>query len=1023
MPLSVAELEARLRAVLPEVRLVSERQLRKILHALDDEDELIAINPELPLWIERERLRRYGIVPEPLLADAGDQVLLLTKPDDRFSTNPPDDVLLRAYWRMMVRACVFAEARKHKPVELGPGVELEARFVLEADHIVPHGVDAATVHAAFMAWSAELALFDPGALKWVFPTLAASRPEVPWWHLYAKLRPLGAADRDEKPEKPTQQAQPLAEGTQRGGLLARADHAAQLGNHVRAAILRTRAGASGWPPLREGLVPRLRRVLSWDDDTTNAWVRALGALVKPAAAGVWSRAARALYDLQRIPSDLEGELSIVDPIEWLRLFGRRPLRRTLTRARGVVLLRHLSKAQRHLERAHIDADDRARLIELIDAEKQKVEQQVRAELAPVIGQVLNQAGFRSANLPEEVARDKVVAELLDRICENGFLRFGDLRDAIARNNLKMPDLSGPWELLQGDALLRADRMLGDELDGVYHSAEIYLRWIQRGAAVSFGTGIGRWLSKYVAFPFGGAFVAVEFGKYVIHEAGALIGLIRGVLPHEEEDAALIDELGTVVESIPDVAESVHHGIAVTPTSLAITVALGCVFLGVLYWPAFRAIVWSGLKGLGRGFRYTFVALPVLVWRSAPVRAVRHHPLTRFLGRHFGIALLVAVLVALVLVLIGAGPRRVVRWSAIAFGLVAVFLNSPFGRRLEDDVAEALADLWRVVRINLIPGIVSWVVWAFRALASVFERVLYSFDEWFRFREGQSRPNLVGKAVLAVLWFPIAYLIRFVFYLLVEPQVNPVKHFPVVTVSHKVIWPLVPQLADWTGLSPWTVGTVINGIPGIFGFIAWELKENWRLYAANRPDTLTPVPLGHHGETMRGLLRPGFHSGTVPALYRKLRMALRRADWTRKPPRTDRYEHGLDEVAHAIEVFLRREFLPLLNAAECWHGLTTEVGWVEIRVQSILVELLIPRFAGLPLRLAFEHRSGIIETRIEEPGWYGRLNPEQNRIADTALSGVKALAAATGPDASDSPDWIGWVRFWETVRRPGSEYRR
>jgi hypothetical protein len=274
-----------------------------------------------------------------------------------------------------------------------------------------------------------------------------------------------------------------------------------------------------------------------------------------------------------------------------------------------------------------------------------------------------------------------------------------------------------------------------------------------------------------------------------------------------------------------------------------------------------------------------------------------------------------------------------------------------------------------------------------------------------------------KAVLAVLWFPIAYLTRFVFYLLVEPQVNPVKHFPVVTVSHKVIWPLVPQLAEWTGLSPWTVGMVINGIPGVFGFIAWELKENWRLYAANRPEQLTPVSLGHHGETMRGLLRPGFHSGTVPSLFRKLRQALRRAEWTGKRPRTDRYAHGLDEVAHAVAAFLERELLPLLNAAESWRGLDPEVGRVEIRVQSVLVELLMPRFGGLPLRLVFEHRGGTIATRIEEAGWLTRLSPEQNRVADTAFSGLFALAAA--PGTAGSPDWAGWVRFWDAARRPRS----
>src|SRR5439155_7133050 len=96
------------------------------------------------------------------------------------------------------------------------------------------------------------------------------------------------------------------------------------------------------------------------------------------------------------------------------------------------------------------------------------------DLGPVVRRVLDDAGFRPANLPERLARDKFVAELLDHVCERGFLRFGDLRDAVARNQLKMPDLAGPGELVRGDSLLRADARLGEELDGVYRRGEVYL---------------------------------------------------------------------------------------------------------------------------------------------------------------------------------------------------------------------------------------------------------------------------------------------------------------------------------------------------------------------------------------------------------------------------------------------------------------------------------------------------------------------------------------------------------------------
>ena len=114
--------------------------------------------------------------------------------------------------------------------------------------------------------------------------------------------------------------------------------------------------------------------------------------------------------------------------------------------------------------------------------------------------------------------------------------------------------------------------------------------------------------------------------------------------------------------------------------------------------------------------------------------------------------------------------------------------------------------------------------------------------------------------------------------------NPVKHFPVVTVSHKVIAPLFPTVADVLNVSEGTAILILAGVPGVFGFIAWELLANWRLYAANRPVTLRPVPLGHHGETGRGLLRPGFHSGTIPKLYRKLRSGWLRGRLTPAGPK-------------------------------------------------------------------------------------------------------------------------------------------
>src|SRR5262249_21783007 len=144
---------------------------------------------------------------------------------------------------------------------------------------------------------------------------------------------------------------------------------------------------------------------------------------------------------------------------------------------------------------------------------------------------------------------------------------------------------------------------------------------------------------------------------------------------------------------------------------------------------------------------------------------------------------------------------------------------------------------------------------------------------------------VAKTGLGFLWSGVTYVVRFVIVILVEPQINPIKHFPVVTVSHKLMLLLAPPVAGY--LQPhlgWSykdtlalVILVLGLIPGMFGFLAWELKENWRLYRANQPRDLVPQVVGSHGERVIHLIRPGFHSGTLPKLFARLRRARGQAE--------------------------------------------------------------------------------------------------------------------------------------------------
>ena len=92
----------------------------------------------------------------------------------------------------------------------------------------------------------------------------------------------------------------------------------------------------------------------------------------------------------------------------------------------------------------------------------------------------------------------------------------------------------------------------------------------------------------------------------------------------------------------------------------------------------------------------------------------------------------------------------------------------------------------------------FVIDVFHQILEGLERVLYFVDEWLRFRRGEHRVLLVFKAVVGVVWSIVTYVLRFCITLFIEPQFNPIKHFPVVTVSHKLLAPWLVTIAPLFG---------------------------------------------------------------------------------------------------------------------------------------------------------------------------------------------------------------------------------
>jgi hypothetical protein len=300
---------------------------------------------------------------------------------------------------------------------------------------------------------------------------------------------------------------------------------------------------------------------------------------------------------------------------------------------------------------------------------------------------------------------------------------------------------------------------------------------------------------------------------------------------------------------------------------------------------------------------------------------------------------------------------------------------------------------------VLPDLFRLVIYLFRSLLERIEKLLYTVDEWLRFQGGQSRLTLVVKGVLGVFWWLITYVVRFAVNLLIEPQINPIKHFPVVTVSHKLVITLgVPPLAhllevafkmrrvDAIALAT-TIGFMI---PGIFGFLAWELKENWRLYRANQSPTLEPLIVGHHGETVLRLMRPGFHSGTLPKLFARLRRNLRRG----KGQSARKQQEALHEVEETLCQFVQRNLLALLASSRDWGpALPLKLKHTRLATRRITLELACPELGADLLQIELEQHAGMLVAGLPQPGFLGQASRPQRRAFLDALAGFYKLAGA------------------------------
>jgi hypothetical protein len=424
-------------------------------------------------------------------------------------------------------------------------------------------------------------------------------------------------------------------------------------------------------------------------------------------------------------------------------------------------------------------------------------------------------------------------------------------------------------------------------------------------------------------------------------------------------------------------------------------ACGLFLFGMLHVPPFRNLVFRSVRLGAKGVRAVLVDAPAWLLERSVVRAIADSRPVVFFRRHALTPLLFAAIGVLVAQVDGVDSTNPAVTGICTFVAAVVLCNSRLWRDLREAVADEMGRAWRRLSVDFFPALFHGVMDFFKHVLDRIERVLYAVDEWLRFKEGDRPVSRFVKPVLGLFWGAVTYVVRFCVTVLIEPQINPVKHFPVVTVAHKLLIPLIPTLAGALELTMekgeayTAAGVIIFCIPGLFGFLVWELKENWRLYQANRPAGLPTVAIGHHGETMLRLLRPGFHSGTIPRLFTKLRRAERRGK--RKASR--KLHEGLHEVAVCLRHFVEREFLELLRQSRGWGQVPLSLGAIRLSTSRIQIELGRGGCVA-PLCVEFAERADWLVARIAQPGWLDTLDTRQRQTLRNAVAGLYKLAGVS-----------------------------
>lgn len=1065
--------------------LVESRVIRRVIREQFGFAKLSASIPHTESQVVAAVDVRHLTHPDELglttFSNLPDKCLLISQPEEGELEHWPMQELLQQVWRRLFHAVIDRELMQkcqmkfrradvqERIAEIGQVEFDEAHFVMRSEHRLINPGSRIEAWREFIAIYSELQRFEPDLLAVWFPSLAGQphltrslSRDINADEIFARTKLYGATDpdltphvvRDEAALVSTRRNWTLGTGITQSDrayvrLLRRRDRNNERGNTVAAIVNAIMASQRATSSDKRNaatekartdiqlLTERLRRAIAFREEETDNWHSSLWELATNSVHGFWNSEKRLLYDLQKVCLDHERVTYKVDLVKWIVSRGKRSLRRPLTNLREVTMAKHLASAASRLVYVRLSGVERERLTQLLHNAARLAEEQMRARMRPALSQTLLDVELRPTSVPEQVAFDKLVEDSLDCIASRGYLTMGYLRDAISKNDLKLPDLSQFKELYRGDHLLRADDRLDVALDGVYRRGEFYLRWLQITSSLFFGTRVGRFATQFLIIPFGGAAVIVEGVSHIMDLINRRVAIATAE-PRNSADFTTPTDTTATANAENETAEStepvpvrdatnefvgmansnvnekdaeLREGISETPNKaddavdqivgrqlemLPWILAIGFLLVFLIHVVSFRRWFFRAASSVWRRTRKILIDLPLKILRMPLVQMLLRNRTFVRIRRLILMPCIVSLVGTQAIPWLLNGQTLNWWWTGSLAILLSMVLNSRLGQDTQELTAEWVGNAWYKLRARVVMAVIDWIIDIFRMVLNFIERFLYAVDEWLRFHSDESWLSIVAKAFLGVIWSFVAFLIRIYVNLLIEPTLHPVKHFPVVTVAHKIFFPFIKPLSEWMFkvfepyMGSWLAGMVtgfnIFFLPGIFGFVVWELKENWRLYQANRQHQLTPAPVGSHGETVARLLRPGFHSGTLPKLFGRMRrLEHKEASFRRFSARRASGDQ-LDHVEKAIRSFVERELISLLKSLSIWKDTGLQSGLIQAASNSFSVELECSRLGTPAVRLLFQEQSGWVAASVAESGWLRFASTDQLKSFQNALQG-------------------------------------